>query len=163
MDAVNFLDAFKAYTDDVYKDLLLPQAPQESDPKPPLCIPRVYKMRLDNSLDAKRKAPYVIHTIITSKDQQPAGQIVDATMQVRSIFCAYCRDEQEGALYLLRMIERLRLRLLEDQLIGDNRYALDLQEGLEYLIYPDDTAPFYAGEMVSTWHRPRVQRRIRLA
>lgn len=55
---------------------------------------------------------------------------------MRSIFCVYCNDEQEGALHLLNLMERLRIRLLQDVVIG-GQFELDLEAGIEVLIYPE--------------------------
>ena len=60
---------------------------------------------------------------------------------------------------LLNLMERLRIALLERVVIGQ-QCTLDLQAGLETLVYPDDTAPYFAGEMVSTWKLPAVQRKV---
>lgn len=79
---------------------------------------------------------------------------------VRSIFAVYNDDEQEGGLMLLNLMERLRIRLLREVVIG-RRFQLDLEAGLETFIYPDDTAPYYAGEMTTTWRVPGVEREVR--
>ena len=79
---------------------------------------------------------------------------------VRSIFCVYCNDEQEGALHLLNLMERLRIRLLQDVVIG-GQFELDLEAGIEVLIYPENTAPYFAGEMSTTWKMPSVERKWR--
>ena len=60
---------------------------------------------------------------------------------------------------LLNLMERLRIRLLRQVVIG-RRYRLDLEAGLETFIYPDDTAPYFGGEMTSTWHVPGVEREV---
>ena len=61
---------------------------------------------------------------------------------------------------LLNLMERFRIKLLREVIIGD-QFQLDLESGLESLIYPDDTAPFFAGEMVSVWKMPSVEREVR--
>ena len=61
---------------------------------------------------------------------------------------------------LLNLMERLRISLLRQIVIGD-QFQLDLKAGLETLVYPDDTAPYYAGEMISTWKIPAIQREVR--
>ena len=120
----------------------------------------VYKMRLPDSTSATKKAPYIIHQIVTSKDTQPSGQLEAGSAVVRSIFCVYCNDEQEGAMHLLNLIERLRIRLLQDVVIG-GQFELDLEVGVETLIYLENTAPYFAGEMSTTWKMPSVERKWR--
>lgn len=61
---------------------------------------------------------------------------------------------------LLNLIERLRIHLLQTVVIGQ-KYQLDLEAGLETLIYPEETAPYYAGEMISTWKLPAIEREVR--
>ena len=68
-------------------------------------------------------------------------------------------------MHLLNVMERLRIALLEQVVIG-KQFRLDLKEGLESLAYPDDasssTAPYYLGEMVSQWKLPPVGRKVAL-
>lgn len=62
---------------------------------------------------------------------------------------------------LLNLMERLRISLLRDPLIHDGgQFQLDLQTGLETMVYPDDTAPYFIGEMASTWIMPRIKREV---
>ena len=72
----------------------------------------------------------------------------------------YCDDEEEGGLMLLALMERLRIALLQQVVIG-SQFALNTQAGLETMCYPDDTAPYFSGEMVSTWRLPGIQREVR--
>ena len=106
------------------------------------------------------KAPYIIHQLITGQDIQEPRQHVSSSVSIRSICCVYHPDEEEGALLLLNLMERLRIRLLKDVVIA-GQFELDLEAGLETLIYPDDTAPYYAGELLSTWKLPAVEREVR--
>ena len=110
---------------------------------------------------ATKKAPYVLHQIITGMDQQPQGQRVTSSAKVRSICCVYNDDEQEGGLMLLNLMERIRVALLRQVVIGE-QFTLDLEAGLEVLVYPDDTAPYFVGEMISTWILPPVEREVNL-
>lgn len=160
MDRVTLLDQLKAFTEETIKDLILPVRQQKEDKAPP--EPRaaqVYRMRLPDGTAAFKKAPYIIHQIITGSDQQPGGQRLESKAQVRSIFCVYSENEEEGALMLLNLMERLRIELLRKVVIG-RQFELDLDTGLEYLLYPDDTAPYFAGEMVSMWKLPEVRREV---
>ena len=63
-----------------------------------------------------------------------------------------------GAGTLLNLMERLRIALLEQRSIG-KQFRLDLEAGLESLVYPEDTAPYYAGEMISVWKLPVIERK----
>lgn len=160
MTLVNLLEQLKAVTDDAVKDLLLPVRTQKGDAVIADRPAAVYKMRLPDSTSAIKKAPYIIHQIVTSKDTQPSGQLEAGSAVARSIFCVYCNDEQEGAMHLLNLMERLRIRLLQDVVIG-GQFELDLEAGVETLIYPENTAPYFAGEMSTTWKMPSVGRKWR--
>lgn len=163
MTKVVFLERLKEFTLSVTGNILMPVAMQKGDAQPP--DPRaaeVYRTRLPDSSAAKKKAPYILHQIITGKDVQSAGEKTPiATAVVRTVFCVYNVNEEEGGVMLLNLMERLRMALLEQVIIGD-QFELDLEAGLETLVYPEDTAPYFAGEMVSTWKLPRIKRKVKL-
>lgn len=161
MNKVILLDQLKAFTEQATADIILPTHSQKGDTGSQYRAADVYRMRLPDSRAATKKAPYILHQIITGKDIQPSGQRPNSGTTVRTIFCVYCNDEQEGGLMLLNLMERLRIALLERVVIGQ-QFTLDLQAGLETLVYPDDTAPYFAGEMVSTWKLPAVKRKVDL-
>lgn len=160
MTNITLLEQLKAFTEDTVKDIILPVRLQKGDTEQQSRTAEVYLMRLPDSTAATKKAPYIIHQLVTSKDTQPAGRQESGSSVVRSVFCVYCENEQEGALHLLNLMERLRIRLLQQVVIGQ-QYQLDLEAGLEMLIYPEDTAPYYTGEMSTTWHMPSVEREWR--
>ena len=158
MSKVILLNELKTFTMDVTRDLLFPVAQQKEDKEPPK--PRaaeVFRARLPDSKSARKKAPYILHQIISDKDIQPEGQRLQSTAMVRSIFCVYNHDEQEGGIALLTLMEQLRISLLERPIVGA-QFVLDLEAGMESMVYPEDTAPYYAGEMVTVWRMPPVAR-----
>lgn len=160
MTRVILLDRLKEFTEAATRDILLPVKRQKEDSvQPPDAPAAVHRMRLVKSSEAKKAAPYIIHQIITGMDEQPPGGLPDATTTVRSIFCVYHENEEEGALALLNLMERLRIELLKQVVIG-KQFQLDLAAGLESIIYPEDTAPYYAGEMTSVWKLPAVKREV---
>lgn len=153
------LEVLKEFTTNTVADLILPVRAQKENPTPTQRAAEVYLMRLPDSKSAKLKAPYILHQIITGSDKQPSGQKEMARATIRSIFVVYCDDESEGALHLLNLMERFRLELLKTVVLS-NRFELNLEEGVETIIYPDDTAPYFMGEMVTTWNLPPVQREV---
>lgn len=155
----DFLEQLKAFTVDSTKDLLMPVRQQKGDPPQEMKPASVYLMRLPDSTSTAKKAPYIIHQVITGKDSQSTGEREASAAQVRSIFCVYNDNEEEGGLMLLELMERLRIDLLKTRVLA-SRYELDMESGVEYVIYPDDTAPYYMGEMASTWKMPAVQREL---
>lgn len=160
MTHITLLEQLKLFTDDAVKGILLPVRLQKGDTEKQSRAADVYLMRLPDSTAATKKAPYIIHQFVTGKDTQPAGRQESGSSVVRSVFCVYCDNEQEGALHLLNLMERLRIRLLQQVIIGQ-QYQLDLEAGVEMLIYPEDSAPYYAGEMSTTWKMPSVEREWR--
>ncbi len=160
MDRVALLECLKLESEEAVKDLLLPVAMQKGDKeKPQDRAAKIYLMRVPDSGAAYKKAPYILHQFITGKDQQPPGERDESYATVRSIFAVYHKDEQIGGLAMLNLMERLRLHLLKKVVIGD-QFELDKAAGVEALAYPDDTAPYYAGELVTTWKLPAVEREV---
>lgn len=155
----DFLDALKVFTEDAVKDLKLPVSVQRRDEEETYRSPEVFKMRMPDMNAAAKKVPYIIHQLTESSDTQPAGNRTSSTVQVRSIFAVYHRDEQEGAMLLLEVMERVRIALLRKHVIAD-RYKLDMGAGLDCAYYTDNTAPYYAGEMITVWNVPSVEREV---
>lgn len=159
MNKVIFLHTLKAFTEDTVNDLLLPVSVQRESEIPGLRQAAVHLMRLPDGKSAAKKAPYILHQLITGADEQIAGSLATASCTVRTIFCVYCEDEEVGALHLLNLMERLRIALLKKRILG-NQFTLDLAQKMETLVYTDDIAPYFAGEMVSHWHMPAVQQEV---
>jgi len=157
MDKVILLDELKKFTEQVTADLLMPvqrQKNEEPAPRPA----RVYKMNLPDMKASEQKAPYIIHQIVTGRDEQLPGEQPNANTLVRTVFCVYNPDAGEGGLMVLNLMERLRIALLRQRVIG-GQFQLDMQEGIETLVYPhENTGNFYLGEMVSTWFIPAIKR-----
>ena len=163
MTADDLLQRLAKRVDQALKDLRLPVNPdsqrgKKAEPR----APATYLMRVKTlglaSLESK--VPYVMHQVVEGSDIQKEGEDTQCRVQLRSVFAVYNKDEEEGALRLLEMMERVRIDLLKNPIL-DSMYELDLEEGLERLIYPDDMAPYYAGEMNSVWKVPRVVREVR--
>lgn len=161
MTRIILLKRLLAFTEEVTADLIMPTRLQKGDTEQIFRPAKVYLMRLPDGTSATKKAPYVLHQVITGMDQQPQGQRVTSSAKVRSICCVYNDDEQEGGLMLLNLMERLRIAMLRQVVIG-GQFTLDLEAGLETLVYPDDTAPYFVGEMISTWKLPPVEREVNL-
>jgi hypothetical protein len=159
------LDEFKLFSEKATADLILPVQRDKMDKEAPSPrAPEAHIMALADFRSCKKKAPYMIHQIFTAKDQwqdaqpgQKAGIVSMAT--VRSIFAVYHENSQEGQLALLEMFERVRIALLRQGVIG-KQFRLDIRAGIEYLVYLDNIYPFYAGEMVTVWKLPPVEREV---
>ena len=161
MTRIILLESLRDFTKEATAGLMMPTKVTSEGEIQQFRPADVYLMRLPDGSSAKKKAPYVLHQLVTGTDRQPQGQAVSARANVRSIFCVYNDDEQEGGLMLLNLMERLRAALLRKVVIGE-QFTLDLEAGLEVLVYPDDIAPFFIGEMASTWKLPAVEREVNL-
>ena len=159
MTKVMLIDALKAFIESSVKGFSLPERVQEGDTEENFRAPEVYKLRLDNSGEAKKKAPYIIIQLENSIDRQPRSENGESTAVIRLIFCVYHKNEQEGAVALLNVMEKVRLDLMRRIVIGDC-FKLDSDKGLESLIYNEDTAPYYAGEMIGTFFMPATEREV---
>lgn len=159
MTRIILLERLRDFTREATADLIMPTRIQKADEKQGYRTADIYLMRLPDGTAATKKAPYVLHQLITGMDRQPQGQRAESTAKVRSICCVYSDDEQEGGLMLLNLMERMRIALLKQVVIG-NQFTLDLDAGLETMVYPDDTAPYFVGEMLSAWELPAVEREV---
>ena len=152
------LEALKTRLGEWTGDMRLPAALQKGDVEVIERAPEIYKMRLVNSSHAKKLAPYIIIQFVNGIDVQKTGRWEDSTAVIRMIFVTYCEDEEAGAAQLMNVMDRVRLGLLGEPIVGD-AFKLDTDAGLESLVYTDDTAPYYAGEMFGTFFCPPVRRR----
>lgn len=161
MNIISLLDNLKAFAESETANILLPVAVQKEGEEETSRAPEVHKMRLPNSKQWKKKAPYILIQALTSADQQLQGQRPEASCTVRFVFCVYCRDEEEGAMNLLNLMERLRIALLKTQTIS-GFFRLDLTEAVESMVYTADEAPYFGGELLTSWHIPAIEREVNL-
>ena len=168
---VGLLYALKAFTELATGDMKLPVKRQSEDEKEP--EPRaaaVHLTRLPDMKSFQKKAPFILHQAVTSEDalanvNKGTGLQIRREMKsaavIRSVFCVYHPNEEEGGLALLNLMETMRVGLLLFPLL-DNVFELDLDEGISQMVYPETggrgTAPYYLGEMVTTWKLPPVKR-----
>lgn len=168
---VGLLYALKAFTKLATKDLLLlvkRQSRDEREPKPRPAA--VHLTRLPDMASFEKKAPFILHQVVTGQDElgninRGTGQQIlrelKSTAVIRSVFCVYNPNEEEGGLTLLNLMETVRVSLLLFPTL-DNVFELDLDEGIGQMVYPETgergTAPYYLGEMVTTWKLPEVKR-----
>lgn len=159
MTKVILLERLRDFTRDSTGEIIMPTAPQKGEAEKQCRAAEVHLMRLPDSSAAKKKAPYILHQVITGKDAQPSGNSPESSVNIRTIFCVYNDNEEEGGLMLLNLMETLRIDLMRHVIIG-RQFELDLEAGIETLVYPEPTAPFYAGEMITAWKLPTVEREV---
>lgn len=159
MTRIVLLENLVDFTESEVSELMLPVSVQSEKEKPTMRPAEVHKMRLPDSSSWKKKAPYIIIQLLTGMDQQLEGQRESSSAVVRFVFCVYDKNEQEGALNLANLIERLRIALLKKRTIG-GRFRLDLEAKVETMIYTENQQPYFGGEMITTWSLPAVQREV---
>ena len=136
----------------------------------------VHLARLPDMTSFEKKAPFILHQAVTGEDglknvNKGTGRESRLELQssavIRSVFCVYHPDEEEGGLallnitILLNIMEEMRIALLMYPTLNKT-FELDLKEGISQMVYPETgergTAPFYLGEMVTAWKLPPVTR-----
>lgn len=157
MTRITLLEQLRDFTKEATAELIMPTRMQKGDTEQKYRPADVYLMRLPDGTSATKKAPYVLHQLITGKDQQSSGNRIESTAQIRSICCVCNDDEQDGNLMLLNLMERIRTALLKRVTIGGG-FTLNANAGLEYQVYSDNAVPYFAGEMISTWKLPAIER-----
>ena len=161
MTIVALLDALKHFCIDKTKHLEFPTSVQKNDTQREFRAPDVYKMRLPDSESAKKVAPYILIQFVHGMDQQQHGKQSLSSALIRFIFCVYDKHEEEGAMMLLNLMETVRIALLKNVVVG-KMFKLDTDAGLESLVYAENTAPYYAGELVGTFQLPSIEREVDL-
>ena len=159
MSKYDLLRDVKAWLETITADREYVEDVQKGDEKVVKRSPEIHRMRLPNSSHAKKYAPYIIVQLINWITSQPDGLRSEAKATVRLIFCVQNENEEEGALDLLNLMEAVERELLKDPFYGKS-FTLDREAGLEAIIYPDDTRPYYAGEIVGTFVLPETERNV---
>ena len=94
---------------------------------------------------------------IKSTDTQEQGQDPESECTVRIVAATYSEDESEGAMCVLNLLTRIRVALLKDGVVGGQ---FVLKSPLEMIVYPDSTAPYYLGEMMTKWTMPIIESEV---
>lgn len=160
MTSVILLEALKERTESAVSELLMPVKPTKDEPDAQIRVPAVYTARLPDEKSSHKYAPYILHTVVNTSYRQEPGDLPLGLVNVRTLFCVYSDNEQEGGMHLLNCMERIRISLMQNPVVG-KQFRLDFEGGIEQLVYPDDTAPFFLGEMMSVWKMPMVKREER--
>ena len=119
----------------------------------------VHLMRLPDKDAEENRIPYILLQFITGADTQEPGQQEDSEAKVRIIIATYSENDSEGALDVLNIISRIRIALLKAGEIGQQFL---IRKPLEYLVYPDDTRPYFFGELMTIWEMPTIKREVNI-
>ena len=158
MDAIQLLTAKKLRDAEILKDLLLPTKPQKGSESTERTI-AIFNQRLPDQESSTKKAPYLLNSVLNGNFGRDPGEPVENEVYIRSVFCIYGEDGEAGGMNLLNAMERIRISYQRDPLL-DNMYELDYTKRIQTLCYPDDTAPYYMGEMITVWKLPPVEREV---
>lgn len=159
MTPLILLRELKKYIEEVTKDIMLPvrvgRGTKESKERPI----QVHLMNLPKKEDEIQQVPYILIKHLTGKDDQIEGNLTDSGCMVRIIVATYAEDAEEGGMALLNVISRIRYNLLKDRLIASQ---FQLRMPLETITYPEDTRPYYLGELMTSWSLPSIEREVEL-
>ena len=157
MTPLELLDALEDFVKRETKDILLPVRVDRKSGDHKERPAEVYKMRLSTKSAKIERIPYLLLQYIKSTDTQEPGQRPESACMVRIVAATYSEDESEGAMCVLNLLTRIRVALLRDGIIGE-RFML--KPPLEMIVYPDSTAPYYLGEMMTEWTMPIIESEV---
>lgn len=158
MTPVILMERLADFVQDVTKDIKLQvrvrnQNPEEEKER----AANVYKMGLPKKDDQTQKIPYILLQFLTGKDDKQAGEPEESDCKIRIVVATYSEDGGVGPYDVLNIILRIRSELEKVGIIG-KQFAL--QKPLEYIVYPDNTPPYYLGEMITNWSIPTIKREV---
>jgi len=167
------LDRLKEFVEETTADIILTVRPVKvktiAEPRPKGKAPpaaaeeithraaEVHLMRLPDKDAETQRIPYILLQFLAGKDEHKPGDEADSTGNVRIIVATYAENDSEGALDVLNLITRIRNALLKAGEVGEQFL---LRKPLDYLVYPDDTQPYFFGEMMTVWEMPTIRREV---
>lgn len=138
----------------------LPVPVQKNDTEELFIPPNVFKQRLPSINDYEKHSPFILVQYLKGGQSQKEGQRPQATAEIRITVCIYNRDnEEEGSLALLNVVSAIRQGLLTQVVIGE-QFKLDVEAGMEDEIYPDNTAPYFIGDIYCKFLLPPIEREV---
>jgi hypothetical protein len=157
MTSKELLDALKDFIERETKDLLLPVRVDRKSGEQKERPAEVHEMRLPNKEAETARIPYVLLQFLKSTFEQKEGEEPTHVAMVRIVAATYSEDGEEGALCLLNLLTRIQIALLKDGVIGE-RFLL--KSPVEMIVYPDNTPPYYLGEMMTQWELPVIESEV---
>lgn len=159
MTPIILLEELKKFIEQKTKDIILQvkvNSKSGSD-EPKERAANIHKMKLPSKDAETKQIPYILLQFLTGKDTQEEGQYSESECQIRIVVATYSEDGSEGALDVLNVLTRIRSSLLKEGVISKQFL---IKKPLEYIVYPDDTAPYYLGEMITVWNIPSIEREV---
>ena len=157
MTPLQLLDALEAFVKQETKDILLPVRVDRKSGENKERAAEVYKMRLPNKTAQTERVPYLLLQYIKSTDTQEPGQDPESECTVRIVAATYSEDESEGASSSSSQAVSEETSQEPPSVVGGQ---FVLKSPLEMIVYPDSTAPYYLGEMMTTWTMPIIESEV---
>lgn len=157
MTPLELLDALKAFIEENTRDILLPVRVDRKSGEAKERPAEVHKMRLPNKDAETARIPYILLQYIKSTVTQNPGERPENTCMVRIVAATYSEDGEEGSLCVLNLLTRIWVAFFRDGVIAD-RFLL--KPSVEMIVYPDNTPPYYLGEMITEWAMPIVESEV---
>lgn len=174
MTPVVLLEQLKLFIEKHTRDIILPVRPVKNktvpgrgqltsgtkDPPEDAITHRaaeVHIMRLPDKNAETQRIPYILLQFLTGTDEQKPTEEPDSECKVRIVVATYSEDGGAGAMDVLNVLTRIRIALLKEGEVGQQFL---LRKPIEYIVYPDDTNPYYLGEMLTIWEMPIIHREV---
>ncbi len=157
MTPLELLDVLQSFIEEKTKDIKLPVRVSGKNGEEKERPAEVFKMALPDKSSGTKRIPYVLLQFLKSADNQSAGENPESFCKVRIVIATYSENGEEGALCALNLMTRIRVELLKKGML-DDRFIL--KGPLEMIYYPDDTAPYYLGEMMTSWKMPAIESEV---
>lgn len=147
MTHILLIEQLKLFVQQATANLLLPTSEGNDS------LLNVYKMHLPEKTNNRKDVPYVIIQIVKSEDSQNEGELSASVCSIRFVFAIYSENAEDGQMALLDAISRVRIALLQKQIIGE-QFALI--HPLSISLYPDDDPPYFFGEINTQFSLPPI-------
>ncbi|MBE6012087.1 MAG: hypothetical protein E7234_05970 [Lachnospiraceae bacterium] len=157
MTPLILITGLKNFIEDVIKDILLPVRVDRNSGENKQRMAKVYEMHLPDEDSETSQIPYVIIQFLKSTDNQKQGDNTEGSCMIRIIAATYSEDRQEGHMNILNLLTRIRISLLKERIIGKQFL---LEGPLELIVYPDDTRPYYLGEIMVNFAMPTIEMEV---
>lgn len=157
MTPLELLDTLKVFIEKETKDILLPVRVDRKSGEQKERAAEVHKMRLPDKDAQTQRIPYILLQFLKSTDSQESGDHPESTCMVRIVAATYSENGEEGALGVLNLLTRIRIAILKDGVIADRFLLIP---PLELIVYPDNTPPYYLGEMMTSWKMPPIESEV---
>lgn len=151
MTGLNVLDAAAEFIGTATKDIILTSRERGEKNKHITRPAYIYKMRLPDKEAETKQVPYILLQLVKGDDDDKTNKA-----QIRVVIATFSDEAPEGATNVAVIITRIQTELRKAGFL-EKKYGV---EKIEYLIYGDELAPYYMGEMMITFDLPTIHREV---